>query len=138
MANIANQQVIGGHTANIVLDGVVVGFCQGVTWTLDMGAQDVFVLGDVSSQETQQTRYAVKGELTRYFIRKNISDSSALGARTAADMITKGTFDLQVIDTTSGSTIQTLVNCTLANASGGVQTGQLVNQRYSFNALATR
>jgi len=138
MANLATQQVIGGHTARILLNGADVGFVQGLTWNIDGGIQEVFVLGSVEAQEHQQTHYSVSGELSRYYIRNMIVDSSALGARTAADMIRTGTFDLQVIDTTSGQTIETLESCTLATQSSGVQAGALVSQRYSFRALKTR
>jgi hypothetical protein len=138
VANLATQQVIGGHTARILLDGADVGFVQGLTWNEDDGIQEVYVLGSVECQEHQQTHYAVSGELTRYYIRSNISDSTALGARTASDLIRTGTFDLQVVDTTSGNTIVTLESCTLAGQSSGLQTGALVSQRYSFRALKTR
>jgi hypothetical protein len=43
-----------------------------------------------------------------------------------------------VLDTTTGQTIITLVSCTLASKSSGLQAGQLVSQRYSFRALATQ
>ena len=138
MANLADQQVLGGHTARIVIGGVDVGFVQGLTWNIDAGVQEVFCLGDISAQEHQQTRYAVSGELNRYYIREMLADSSGLGVRTAADMVKDGTFDLQVIDTTTGKTIQVLEGCTLASKASGVQAGQLVSQRYSFRALRTR
>ena len=138
MANLATQQVLGGHTARILLDGVDVGFCQGVTWNVDDGIQEVFVLGSVEAQEHQQTHYSVSGEINRYYIRDMIVDSSALGARTAADLIRTGTFDLQVVDTTSGQTIIVLEGCTLATQGSGLQAGALVSQRYSFRALKTR
>ena len=138
MADLIDQQVIGGHTARIILDGSDVGFVQGLTWNVDAGVQEVFCVGSVEAQEHQQTHYSVSGELNRYFIRNNIADSSALGARTAADMITTGTFDLNVIDKTSGSTIVTLEGCTLGSKGSGIQAGALVSQRYSFRALRTR
>lgn len=138
MANLNDQKVIGGHTARIVLDGEDVGFCQGVTWSVDGGVQEVFVLGSTEAQEHQQTHYSVSGEINRYYIRDMIADSSALGARTAADMIRTGTFDLQVIDSTSGKTIVVLEACTLGSKSSGVQAGSLVSHRYSFRALRTR
>jgi hypothetical protein len=138
MANLATQQVLGGHTARILLNGVDVGFCQGVTWNVDDGVQEVFVLGSVEAQEHQQTHYSVSGEINRYYIRSNIADSSALGARTAADLIRTGTFDLQVVDSTSGQTVVTLESCTLGSQGSGMQAGSLVSQRYSFRALKTR
>jgi len=138
MANTADQQVIGGHTARVILDGVDVGFVQGLTWNVDAGLQAVFCLGSVEDQEHQQTHYSVSGELNRYFIRENLDDSSALGARNAADLISSGTFDLTVIDKTSGATIVTLEGCTLGGKGSGLQAGALVSQRYSFRALRTR
>jgi len=138
MANLAKQQVLGGHTARILLDGADVGFVQGLTWSEDDGLQEVFVVGSVEAQEHQQTHVVISGELSRYYIRNMIVDSSALGARTAADLIRTGTFDLQVVDTTSGQTIQTLESCTLGSKSSGVQAGSLVSQRFSFRALKTR
>ena len=138
MANLVNQQVLGGHTARILLGGQDVGFVQGLTWNVDAGIQEVFVLGSVEAQEHQQVHYAVSGELTRYYVRNVIVDNTALGARTAADMIATGTFDLQAIDTVSGQTIITLEGCTLASKSSGLQAGSLVSQRFSFRALKTR
>lgn len=138
MANLATQQVLGGHTARILLNGADVGFCQGVTWNIDDGIQEVFVLGSTEAQEHQQTHYAISGEINRYYIRSMIADSSALGARSAADLIRTGTFDLQIVDTTSGQTIITLEGCTLGSQSSGLQAGSLVSQRYSFRALKTR
>jgi len=138
MADIKDQNVIGGHTARIMLDGNDVGFVQGLTWNVDAGIQEVFVIGSVEAQEHQQVHYAVSGEINRYYIRDNISDSSALGARSASALIQTGTFDLTVIDTTSGQTIVTLEGCTLASKGSGIQAGSLVSQRYSFRALRTR
>jgi len=129
MADIKDQNVIGGHTARIMLDGNDVGFVQGLTWNVDAGIQEVFVIGSVEAQEHQQVHY---------YIRDNISDSSALGARSASALIQTGTFDLTVIDTTSGQTIVTLEGCTLASKGSGIQAGSLVSQRYSFRALRTR
>lgn len=138
MANISDQKVIGGHTARIILDGQDVGFCQGVNWSIDAGVQEVFVLGSVEAQEHQQTHYSISGSLNKYYVRDMIVDTSALGARTAADLISTGTFELQVLDSTSGQTIITLEGCTLGSKSSGVQAGSLTSHSYSFRALKTR
>jgi len=138
MADINDAKVLGGHVARIMIDGVDAGWFQGVSWSIDMGVQPVFVVGSVEVQEHQQTRYAVSGDLQRYYVRDMMIQNSKLGARTAADVIRTGTFDLVILDTITSKPIQVLEGCTLASAGSGIQAGQLVTQRFSFQALRTR
>lgn len=138
MTAVNDANVLGGHVAKILLDGEEVGWMQGVSWNIDTGNQPVYVLGSVEAQEHQQTRYAVSGEIQRYYVRDMLIQSSKLGARTAGEMLQTGTFDLQVVDDVTGVPVITLEGCTLASKGSGIQVGQLVTQRFSFAALRTR
>lgn len=138
MATINDAKVLGGHVAQIMIDGVDAGWFQGVSWSTDMGVQDVLVVGSVEVQEHQQTRYMVSGEVQRYYVRDMLIQNSKLGARTAAEVIRTGTFDLVILDTITKLPVQVLESCTLASSGSGIQAGQLVTQRFSFRALRTR
>ncbi len=138
MANIYDAKVLGGHVARIMIDGVDAGWFQGVSWSVDMGVQDVLVVGSVEVQEHQQTRYMVSGDIQRYYVRDMLIQDSKLGARTAAEVIRTGTFDMVVLDDITKQPVMVLEACTLASHGSGIQAGQLVTQRFSFRALRTR
>jgi hypothetical protein len=138
MANLATQNVLGGHTAEIVIDGQTVGWVQGLTWSRNLGPQAVKVVGEVEAQEHQQTSFDVQGELTRYYVRDMLVNSGKLDGRTAADCLSNGTVDFVVKDKTTKKPIITLEGCTLATDSCGVQANQLVSKRLTFLALRTR
>lgn len=138
MATVNEAQVLAGHTAKIMIDGVEAGWMQGVTWNLDFGVQDVRVIGSIETQEHQQTQYNVTGEIQRHYVRDMLIETSKLGARTAVELINTGTFDLIIMDAITQQPIQVLEACTLASGSSGVQAGQLVSRRLGFRALRTR
>lgn len=138
MANVLEAKVLGGHTAKILIDGKEVGYMQGVTWQRNLGLQPVRVIGTVEHQEHQQTDYALTGEIQRHYVRDMLIENSKLGARTAAETIRTGTFDLMILDDVTKKPIQTLEGCTLGGDSSGVQVGQLVSKRFTFQALRTR
>ena len=138
MATISEAQVLGGHTARIVVDGTDVGWMQGVSYNMDAGVQGVYVIGSVEPQEHQQTRFTISGEINRYYVRDTLIEDSKLGARTASEIIRTGTFDIVILDDITKSPIVILESCTLATKAASIQAGQLVTQRHTFQALRTK
>lgn len=141
MATPENSKVLSAHKARILINGKDVGFLQNVTYNIDYGVQAVFAVGSVETLEHQQTRYTVSGEATQYFLRKKIVQPKAgdpLGARTVLEALENGTFDLDILDDVSGQPIRRLEECTLGSENSGINAGQLVMQRFAFQALRAR
>lgn len=141
MATPQNSQVLSAHMAKILVNGEEVGFLQNLTYSTNFGIQEVFGIGSVETLEHQQTRYQVSGEASQYFLRKKIVSPKAgdpFGARTVAEVLQTGTFDVDVLDDVSKQPIRRLEQCTLASENSGVTAGQLVVRRFSFQALRTR
>lgn len=138
MATRDSAKVFGAHTARIMINGKEFGFMLNVSWSIDNGVQDVFAIGSTEVQEHQQTRRGISGEVQQYYLRDavlNPDPSNPLSAKTSAEVLQYGTFDLMVIDDVTKKPICTLVGCTLATEGAGVQAGQLVTQRFGFRAL---
>lgn len=136
MAGIQEARVIGGHTARIVVDGVNVGYAQGVTWTQDPGTQAVTGLGSVEVLEHQNTIFRVSGTIQRWKIRDD--DSTKLALRSPAESARLGVFDMEVIYEVTGKPIVVIEGITLAGRNGGVQAGQLSTETSQYMAIRLR
>ena len=141
MATPQNSQVLSAHMAKILVNNEEVGFLQNVTYSINFGVQGAKAIGTVETLEHQQTAYDVSGEASQYFLRKKIvspKSGDPFGARTVAEVLQNGTFDLDILDDVSKKTIRRIEACTMASENSGVSAGQLVVRRFSFQALRTR
>lgn len=141
MATPEKSQVLSAHKAKILINNKEAGWLQNITYSINFGVQEAFCIGSVETQEHQQTRYQVSGEASQYFIRKKIvtpESGDPFGARTVAEVLQSGTFDIDILDDVSGKPIRRLEECTLASENSGVTAGQLVVRRFSFQGIRTR
>lgn len=138
MANLTDQQVLSAHTARIFLDSEEVGFVQNISVNIDTGIQGVFAIGSVEDQEHQQTHYSVRGSFSRFYVRDTMIQNSKLGARSAAEMIRTGTFDLEILDDNTGEAVTRVEACTLSSKAINISAGSLISHQFSFVALRTR
>ena len=141
MATPEKSQVLSAHKAKILINNKEAGWLQNITYSINFGVQEAFCIGSVETQEHQQTRYQVSGEASQYFIRKKIvtpESGDPFGARTVAEVLQSGTFDIDILDDVSGNPIRRLEECTLASENSGVTAGQLVVRRFSFQGIRTR
>jgi hypothetical protein len=141
MATPQNAKVLAAHMARILINGQDYGFIQNITYNIDYGVQPVFAIGSVETLEHQQTRFTVSGEATQFFLRDKIvspKSGDPLNARTVLQALQNGTFDLDILDDVSKQPIRRIEECTLGSENSGVSAGQLITQRFAFQALRTR
>lgn len=141
MATPQDSKVLSAHMAKILINGQEVGFLQNVSYSINLGVQEVFAIGSVETQEHQQTRYQVSGEAGQYFLREKIiqpKPGDPFAARTVTEVLQNGTFDLDILDDVSKKSIRRIEECTMASENSGVTAGQLVVRRFGFQALRTR
>lgn len=141
MATPQNAKVLAAHMARILINGQDVGFLQNLTYSIDYGIQAVFAIGSVETLEHQQTRYTVSGEATQFFLRDKIVKPQAgdpLTARTVLEALQQGTFDLDILDDVTKKSIRRIEEATLGSENSGVNAGQLITQRFAFQALRAR
>ena len=135
MASNSEAQVFSGARAKIRVADDVVGWAQGITWTIDHGLQPVVVVGSYKVKEHNGQVFRVSGSIQRFRIRGEAH--KVLNARSSSEAAGQDLFDLEVIDDT-GEVIAYIEGVSLSGRNGGIQAGQLSTESTPFMALEAR
>ena len=136
MASQSTSQVYSGKNARIIVDGIIAGYAQGVSWQEDYGLQDVRAVGSFEALEQQPTAYNGSGNLTTWAVKNQAV--SVLTNVSPSDVLNQDVITLECYDEVTGNPIRVLEGVSFSGASGGVNAGQLASEGHPFKYLRAR
>jgi hypothetical protein len=113
------SKIVNGARAKILVDDVVVGIFDSVSFSVNLGNEDVFILGSHRSQETSITSYEPIPVQCSAFRIVNEGVHKLPKFPKLQDLLNLGTIKLDIVDRETGVVTETIMQCTPIAYSGG-------------------
>lgn len=127
-----NVKTRHANTAQISIDGKVIGELAGITVAEDGGTDGSYVVGDAKPKEHLHNRWSARGSISRFIWKQSAFDYYNIGGK---GLLNLPTCDITVLDEVDNKVLYTLKACTISSRDQNVQANSRIMGNLQYLAL---